>query len=145
MLNDKEIAELDKIWRDVNETSDFYKWQDIRRTAGLSMDFASWTDARDSALARQKADVEAGKRKRTAELEAERLAEQAKLDASIELELAADKRRLQNQCLADHPGKTEADFNGQAWHLLRSNLLAERADAQMEAEMRNARASMDYF
>jgi hypothetical protein len=51
----------------------------------------------------------------------------------------------QNQWLVDHPGKTEADFNQQAWHLLKSNLIAGRDAAQMEAEMRNARASMVYF
>ncbi len=145
MLNDKEIAEMNEVLQAVNETSEFYKWQDLRASAGLSMDHASWENARDSALARQKAHAAEGKYKHRLELVAERFAEQAKYDAEIELELAADKRRLQNQWLVDHPGKTEADFNKEAWHLLKSNLIAERADAQMEAEMRNARASMDYF
>jgi hypothetical protein len=145
MLNEKETNELNKIWRDVNETSDFPKWQNSRRTAGLSMDFASWEKARDAALARQKAHADEGQRKHHAELERMRLADQAKADAEIELELAADKRRLQNQWLVDHPGKTEADFNQQAWHLLKSNLIAERDAAQMEVEMRNARMSMDFI
>ena len=145
MLNDKEIAEMNEILQAVNDTEEFYKWQDIRRTAGLSMDFASWEKARDLALWRQKAHAEEGRRKYLAELEAERAKKQAKSDASIELELAADKKRLQNQWLVDHPGKTESDFNKEAWHLLKANLIAERADAQMELEMLAQRASMDYF
>ncbi|MEJ7862360.1 MAG: hypothetical protein WKF90_12085 [Pyrinomonadaceae bacterium] len=145
MLNDKEIAEMNEVLQAVNETSEFYKWQDLRRTAGLSMDHESWEQARDSALWRQKAHAESGKRQRTADLEAERLAEKAKADASVELELAADKKRLQNQWLVDHPGKTEADFNKEAWHLLKENLIAERDAAQMEVEMEAARASTVYF
>ncbi len=90
MLNDTEIAELDKIWRDVADTEDFYKWQNSRRSAGLSMDHKSWQQARDSALARRKADAEAGKRKRTADLERMRLAGQAKADAEIELSFSAE-------------------------------------------------------
>ncbi len=74
-----------------------------------------------------------------------RLAGQAKADAEIELSFSAEKKRLQNQWLVDHLGKTEPDFNKEAWHLLKSNLIAERDAAQMEAEMRKARASMDYF
>ncbi len=145
MLNDEEIAEMNQVMQDVNDTLEFHKWQDIRRTAGLSMDFESWQKARDLALWRQQAHAEAGKRKRTADLEAERLTAQAKADAEIELELASDKKRLQNQWLADHPNKTEAAFNREAWHLLKENLIAERAEAQMQIEMLNARASMVYF
>jgi hypothetical protein len=33
MLNDKEIAEMNEVLQAVNETSEFYKWQDIRRTS----------------------------------------------------------------------------------------------------------------
>jgi hypothetical protein len=145
MLNDEEIAEMNGVLQDVADTSDFYKWQASRFVDKLPMDHESWEKARDSALWRQKAHAAAGKRNRTADLEAERLAEKAKSDASVELELAADKRRLQNQWLADHPGKTEAAFNREAWHLLKENLIAERADAQMQIEMQEARASMDYF
>jgi hypothetical protein len=145
MLNDKEIAELNQIWRDVADTEDFSKWEKSRYMDNLPIDFESWTQARDSALARQKAHAEATKSKLRAELEAERLEAASKSDAKIELELAADKKRLQNQWLVDHPGKTEADFNGQAWHLLKENLIAERDAAQMEAEMQAARASAVYF
>jgi hypothetical protein len=145
MLNEKELAEMNGIWQAVADTEDFYKWQNSRRADGLSMDFASWEKARDLALRRQKTHAEEGKRKHHAERESERLAKQAEADASTELELAADKRRLQNQWLADNPGKSESDFNKEAWHLLKSNLIAERADAQMEAELQRARASMDYF
>ncbi|MEJ7862143.1 MAG: hypothetical protein WKF90_10985 [Pyrinomonadaceae bacterium] len=145
MLNENEIKEMNQVLQAVADTSEFHKWQDLRRTAGLSMDHESWEQARDSALWRQKAHAESGKRQRTANLEAERLTAQAKMDAEIELELASDKKRLQNQWLADNPNKTEADFNRQAWHLLKENLIAERADVQMEVEMRAVRASMDYF
>jgi hypothetical protein len=145
MLNENEIKEMNLVLQDVADTSDFYKWQDIRRTAGLSMDHASWEKARDLALWRQKAHAEAGKRNRTAELEAERLAEKAKFDASVESELAADKKRLQNEWLVNNPTQTPADFDKKAWHLLKENLIAARADVQMQIEMRSARASMDYF
>jgi hypothetical protein len=41
MLNENEIAEMNEVLQAVNETSEFHKWQDLRRTAGLSMGFAS--------------------------------------------------------------------------------------------------------
>jgi hypothetical protein len=145
MLNENEIKEMNQVMQDVNDTLEFHKWQDIRRTAGLSMDFESWEKARDLALWRQAAHAEAGKRNRTAEIEAERLTAQAKMDAEIELELASDKRRLRNEWLVNNPTQTPSDFERKAWHLLKENLIAERADAQMEVEMRAAKASMDYF
>ncbi len=61
-MNEKEIAEINSIWQAVNDTSDFHRWQNSRRSAGLSMDYESWQEVRDSVLAWQKAHADEGDR-----------------------------------------------------------------------------------
>jgi hypothetical protein len=109
----------------------FYGLRELRKGACL-------------ALWRQKAHAEAGKRKRTAEREAERLTAQAKLDAEVELSLAPEKKRLQNQWLVNNLTRTPSDFEKKVWHLLKENLFEQRKNEAFEAELQSQRASGRY-
>jgi hypothetical protein len=127
------------------ELQDYHVWFEHRRQAGLATNHETWKNEREAALARQKADNAAMRREYLARLEAQRADEQARYGREIEAELAEDKTRLRNEWLANNPTLTAADFERKAWHLLKSNLIAERENAQMQAELAAARTAMDFI
>ncbi len=124
-----------------NINLDYGKWSFERRRAGLSTDHDVWKQARDQTLVRQQAENGELRQKYLAKLDDEKKARQAETDAQTDLELAPEKRRLQNQWLADHPGKNESDFDKQAWHLLRENLIEQRNADSLNAEIQRQKAS----
>jgi hypothetical protein len=124
---------MNKIWQAVNQTQSFDEWYELRLSGDQPRTHADWIEARDLALANQKAHAAKTKQKHLAALEGDRKASETDSERRLETELEPEKRRLQNQWLADHPGKTVDDFNKEAWHLLRANLLEERANAVKEA------------
>jgi regulator of protease activity HflC (stomatin/prohibitin superfamily) len=66
-----------------------------------------------------------------ARLEAEREAERAEADAALDAKLAPQKDRICREWLANHLGKTEADFE-QAWKILRPNAVADLKSSEHE-------------
>jgi len=60
------------------------------------------------------------------------------------LQLADEKRRLQNEWLANNPNQTAADFEKKAWHLLKENLIEQRRNDALSAEIQSAQASGRY-
>jgi hypothetical protein len=80
-----------------------------------------------------------------ASLQAEREAERTRYKRENEASLAEDKKRLKNEWLANNPNLTAADFERKAWHLLKANLIRERENAQIEAELAAARSAMDFI
>ncbi len=74
-----------------------------------------------------------------AKLAAERAAKQAEADARLDQELEGQKTRSRNQWLADHPYKSNADFE-QVWKQhLRPNAVADlerQAGEQVKARLR---------
>ncbi len=114
-------------------TLDYTKWSAQRIQAKLPNDHNLWQQERDRTLARQKWDNAAARRKYLEGLEIARNARQAEADAQIELELQPEKRRLQNEWLANNPNQTAADFEKKAWHLLKANLIEQRSADIAEA------------
>jgi len=64
-------------------------------------------------------------------LEAEREAKRAEADATLDAKLAPQKERTRREWLANHLGKTEADFE-QAWAILRPNVVADLKSSEHE-------------
>jgi hypothetical protein len=125
-------------------TLDYTKWSAQRIQAKLPNDHSLWQFERDRTLARQKWDNAAARRKHLEGLEIARNAKQAEADAQIELELQPEKRRLQNEWLANNPTQTAADFEKKAWIHLRQNLIEQRTKEAFEAELQAQRASGRY-
>ncbi len=109
----------------------------------MSNDHELWKQERDAVLARRKRNNEAARASHLNNLETQRKAKQAEADAQIDLELEPEKRRLQNEWLANHPGQTAADFERSAWGLLKANLIEQRNAKIMEATVQDIAASAD--
>jgi hypothetical protein len=125
-------------------TLDYTKWSYARRQAKLSDDHNLWQTERDRTLARQRSDNAEARAGHHAKLEADRKAKQTETDAQTELELASEKRRLQNEWLANNPTQTPADF-ASVWHLLKENLLEQKKIEAMNAEIESQSATGRYL
>ncbi|CAN5176405.1 hypothetical protein BH20ACI1_BH20ACI1_20130 [soil metagenome] len=115
-------------------TLNYAKWSFQQVRAKRPNDHETWQQERDAVLARQQSENAETRRKYLAKLAAEKAEKQAERQRQIDIELAPEKKRLQNQWLVDHPGKTESDFNKEAWLLLRENLIEARNNQTLEAE-----------
>lgn len=116
-------------------TLDYSKWSFQQRQMKRSDDHGLWQQERDRVLSRQQSDNAAARQRYLDKLESDRKAKQAETDDRIELSLAPEKRRLQNEWLANNPGQTAADFETKAWHLLKENLIEQRTSELMKAEL----------
>ncbi len=134
-------ARFRQILQNEIDTSDINKWQNQRRTDGLPYDWQSWKDARERALSELKTSAEYSARKHRADIDAKRIAE---AEESERLALEPEKRRLKNEWLANHPDKTPKDFEEKAWQPLRENLIEQRENDALEAEMQAAKTSGIY-
>ncbi len=114
-------------------TLDFSAWSQQRTRAKLSNSRDLWEEQRDDVLARQQSENAELRRKRLAGLEAQKAERQTMLDAEIDLEFADERRRLQNEWLANNPTQAPKDFTEKAWHLLRENLIEQRKLNNQEA------------
>ncbi len=121
-----------------NINLDFTKWSFEQRRANLPNDHSLWQQVRDRTLARQQSDNAEARRKYLAKLDDEKKAKQAERDAQTDLGLAPEKRRLQNEWLANNPTQTAADFEKKAWHLLKENLIEQRKTEAINAEIQSA-------
>jgi hypothetical protein len=143
-MTDKELkqsitqAEQDAI------TLDYSKWGEQRRQAKLSNDHSQWQIERDKTLTRQQSDNADVRRAYLAKIDGERLAKQAEADAQVETQLQPEKKRLQNEWLANNPGATVADFEKKAWHLLKENLIEQRNGEAMNAEIQRQKQTGRY-
>jgi hypothetical protein len=124
-----------------NITLDYSKWSAQRIQAKLPNDHNLWQIERDRTLARQQSDNAEARRKYLAKLDDEKKARQAETDAQTEAELQPEKRRLQNEWLANNPTQTAADFEKKAWHLLKENLIEQRNADSLNAEIQRQKAS----
>ncbi len=115
-------------------TLDYSRWSFQQRQAKLSDNHDLWQQERDRTLARQQSDNAQTRRKYLDGLEAAKAEKQRELDAVIELDLAPEKRRLQNEWLANNPNFTASDFEQKAWHLLKENLIEQRRAEAFEIE-----------
>jgi hypothetical protein len=127
-----------------NITLDFTKWSAQRIQAKLPNDHDLWQQVRDRTLARQQSDNAETRRKYLAKIDGDRKAKQAETDAQIELSLAPEKKRLQNEWLANNPTQTAADFEKKAWHLLKENLIEQRKTEAINAEIQSQSATGRY-
>jgi septum formation inhibitor MinC len=125
-------------------TLDFSKWSAQRIQAKLPNDHSLWRQERDRTLARQQSENAEARRRHLAKLDDDRKAKQAETDALTELQLAPEKRRLQNEWLANNPGQTAADFDKKAWHLLKENLIEQKSADIMNATIQSQKASGRY-
>ncbi len=85
------------------------------------------------------------RQRRLAQLDAEKAARLAAHQAEIEREIAPHRERVMHEWLANHAGKTEADFMRDAWPTLRLNVLAERERRIAAANRAALLASHSYF
>jgi hypothetical protein len=125
-------------------TLDYGKWSFQQRQAKLPTDHDLWKQVRDRTIARQQSDNAEAGRKYQAKLEAAKAEKQRERDAAIDLELAPEKRRLQNEWLANNPTQTAADFESKAWHLLKENLIEQKSADIMNAEIQSQAATGRY-
>jgi len=125
-------------------TLDFQKWSYQQRQANRPTDHDLWQQERDRTLARQQSDNEAARQRHLAKLADDRKAKQDEADAQIELSLAPEKKRLQNEWLANNPTQTAADFESKAWHLLKENLIEQRKVDALNAETQSQLATGRY-
>jgi hypothetical protein len=114
-------------------TLDYSKWSFQQRQAKLPTDHDLWQQERDRVRRRQQADNAEARKRILANLDTKKQAEQAQTDAEMESLLAPEKKRLQNEWLANNPTQTAADFEKKAWHLLKENLIEQRSADAMEA------------
>lgn len=144
------MTDLEKIKQQVEQaaqdaiTLDYSKWSFRQRQAKLSDNHDLWQQERDRTLVRQQSENAELRRKYLDGLEQQRKAKQAETDAAIELDLAPEKRRLQNEWLANNPNETVADFEKKAWHLLKENLIEQRKTEAMNAEIQSQLSSGRY-
>ncbi len=143
-MTDKEIQQqIDKAEQDAI-TLDYTKWSFQQRQAKRPTDHNLWQQERDRVLARQRFDNAAAGRKYRASLETAKAEKQREHDAQIDSELEPQKQTLMREWLANHPGKTKDDFNKSAWIHLRQNLVEQRNNDVMNAEMQKQSATGKY-
>ncbi len=87
---------------------------------------------------------EAARNRYLAKLAAEKEERRKVAEAKLEEQLAPDKARTQREWLANHPGKTVAEFERYAWPQLRLNVIEDRQHAQLEQAKASLRASGRY-
>jgi trehalose/maltose hydrolase-like predicted phosphorylase len=133
MTDEQRKQQIAQIEQD-NITLDYTKWSEQRRNAKLSNDHNLWQFERDRTLARQRSDNAEARARHLNKIEAERKAKQTEADAQTEIQLQPEKRRLQNEWLANNPTQPPADFEKKAWHLLKENLIEQHNAASLEAE-----------
>lgn len=104
----------------------------------------AFRDQHERAQAERAAESEAAreaneriKQERERKLEAERKAKLDEAEAAFDAEIAPEKLRLRRQWLADHPGRSERDFDKEAWPHLRENL-KDQAQAEAREAMRQS-------
>jgi hypothetical protein len=143
-MTDKELkqsiiqAEQDAI------TLDYPKWSFQRRQAKLPDDHSIWQIQRDQTLARQQSENAEVRRKYLANLQAAKAEKQREYDAELDSELEPQKQKLRREWLANNPNFTATDFEKKAWIHLRKNLLEEREQAALDANIRSAKATGRY-
>jgi hypothetical protein len=125
-------------------TLDYSKWSFQQRQANRPTDHDLWKHECDRTIARQQSDNEAARQRHLAKLDGDRKAKQDEADAQIELSLAPEKKRLQNEWLANNPNETAADFEKKAWHLFKENLIEQRKTEAMNAEIQSQSATGRY-
>lgn len=142
----KTQQEMETQWQTQQDaiTLDFSKWSQQRTRAKLSNSHDLWIQQRDDVLARQQSENAELRRKYLNGLEAAKVERQTMRDAEIDLELADERRRLQNEWLANNPTQTPKDFTEKAWHLLRENLIARRELDNKEATRNSLLATGRY-
>jgi hypothetical protein len=79
-----------------------------------------------------------------AKLAAEKEERRKVAEAKLEEQLAPDKARTQREWLANHPGKTVAEFERYAWQHLRLNIIADKERELAEQHMAALRATGKY-
>ncbi len=141
-MTQDEIEETNRVWQEVNDTEDFYTWQNRRVSGNLPRSYEDWQAARERALADQKRLGADSRWRHRANLEAMRKTKESESDTKLDVELG--KATQLRQWLVDHPGKTESDFNREAWHHLRQNLIEQRENDALEAELQAAKTSGIY-
>lgn len=121
---------------------DYSRWSQQQRQLKQPFDHETWQRVRDSTIADQQASNLAARNARLA-VEAAAREEKRKADnLALDLEFEPQKRTLRNAWLADHPGKTLADFESMAWPFLKANLLGQREKAVYEATLVENRQRM---
>ncbi len=114
---------------------DYGKWSFEQRRANLPNDHSLWEQVRDRTLARQQSENAELRRKYLDGLEAAKAERQREHDAEIDRELEPQKQRLMREWLANNPNFTAQDFESKAWVHLRENLLKQRENDSMNAEI----------
>ncbi len=77
-------------------------------------------------------------------LEAKKAEKRAAVDAEVDQAIAPERGRLEREWIANHPGKSGADFAKHAWPQLRPTIIEGREEAQREALRREMQASGRY-
>ena len=77
-------------------------------------------------------------------LAAKKAEERRRHEAETDARLAPAKARARRDWLIAHPGKEAADFDREAWPLVRENLIEDEAAARVEATKAALRASGQY-
>jgi hypothetical protein len=135
-MTDKEILDQFNQTSQDNITLDYGKWSAQRRQAKLSDSHELWQREHDSVLARWQSDNAAVRRVYLDGLKAAKAEKRAEHDAEIDIQLQPEKKRLQNEWLANNPDETPATFERKAWHLLRENLIEQRQSESFQAELK---------
>jgi hypothetical protein len=125
-------------------TLDFTKWSAQRIKAKLPNDHNLWQIERDRTLEHQQSENAEIRRKYLAKIDRDRNAKKAEAEADAEIELQSEKKRLQNEWLANNPTQTAADFEKKAWHLLKENLIEQRNADTLDAEIQRQKQSGRY-
>lgn len=123
----------------------FYEQRAEKFKKERQVEHAEYLRQQEIAEQTAKAENAAARARYLAKLDGDRKAKQAEHDAEIELQLAPEKRRLQNEWLANNPNETAADFE-KNWHLLKENLIeqhnAEAFEAEKQRQMESGRYSL---
>jgi hypothetical protein len=114
------------------------------KNALKSFDHDLWKRERDAVLARWQANNDETRAKYLAGLAAEKAQKQREYDAEIDAELEPTKQTLMRGWLANNPTQTPNDFEKKAWIHLRQNLIEQRNNQSLEAELQSQRASGRY-
>ncbi len=125
-------------------TLNFDLWSAQRRAQKLDGSHSLWQQEKQAVLSRWQAENDETRQRYLTSLNDEREAKAAESQAKIDAELEPQKQILKRQWLADHPGKTENDFNRKAWIHLRQNLVEQRDAEVMNANLKAARATGRY-
>ncbi len=141
MTNEEKIK-----WQTAQDqiTLDYSKWSQQRTRAGLSNSHEMWQQERDDVLARQQNQNAELRRKYLDGLKDAKAEKQREYDAEIDRELEPQKQRLKREWLANNPTQTPNDFEKKAWIHLRQNLIEQRNNQSLEAELQSQRASGRY-